>query len=103
MGRAADVEHELEAIGAIGATVVLFRPEPLKMVPPPPGATLDEQLAAQQMRFDEERQQWLVLVELAAAKVEALANEVVELRGMFRQMTEAAAHKESHATIQEEA
>lgn len=108
MGRVTDVLSELESIGAVGDKVVLFRPEPLKVLhlEPPLGASasLEEQLAAQQSRFDAERQQWAVLVEIAGSKLEALASEVQELRSVMQQMNEATAHRgSSHEAIQEEA
>ena len=109
MSRVTDVLAELESIGAVGDKVLLLRMETPKVVPelravPANLASLDEQLAAQQARFDEERHQWAVLVEIAGTKLEALAAETQELRKVFQQMNEAIANQGgSNETIQEEA
>ena len=84
MSRVTDVLAELESIGAVGDKVLLLRMETPKVVPelravPANLASLDEQLAAQQARFDEERHQWAVLVEIAGTKLEALAAELARL------------------------
>jgi len=98
MSRVTDVLSELESIGAVGEKVVLMRMDPPKHTQVEPELHLvpkgiDERLEAQEARFNEERQQWAVLVEIAAAKLEALATEVQGFRNVIEQMNEAIAHK----------